>query len=230
MPHFRVEYSRNLEEELDLPDLFDRLTEVAAGTGVFPLAGIRCRALPRDLYRIADGHPDNGFVHVELRVGAGRDLPTLRRAGETVFAALSNRMADLLARRPIALSFEIAEIHPDLNFKAGNIRDHMISRTHTAEGRRMTGKLNEHLRKLGPYRERICAGVLPHFIGGAPDPGSSGLTFENLTPIDNSILCDVSRGAAAEIDRAAKPPRRRSRTGARPPAERASRFCTESPI
>ena len=133
MPHFRVEYSRNLEEELDLSDLFDRLTEVAAGTGVFPLAGIRCRALPRDCYRVADGHPDNGFVHIELRVGAGRDVPTLRRAGETVFAALKERMADLFARRPIALSFEIAEIHPNLNFKAGNIREYMKARAQTAE-------------------------------------------------------------------------------------------------
>ncbi len=133
MPHFRVEYSCNLEEELDLPDLFDRLTEVAAGTGVFPLAGIRCRALPRDSYRVADGHPDNGFVHVELRVGAGRDVPTLRQAGEAVFAALRDRMAGLLARRPVALSFEIAEIHPDLNFKAGNIRDYMKARTQIAE-------------------------------------------------------------------------------------------------
>ncbi len=133
MPHFRVEYSRNLEAPLDVPALLDRLTEIAAGTGVFPLAGIRCRALPRDEYRIADGHPDNGFVHVELRVGAGRDVPTLRRAGEAVFEALGDYMADLLAQRPIALSFEIAEIHPDLNFKAGNIRDHMKARARSAE-------------------------------------------------------------------------------------------------
>ena len=133
MPHFRVEYSRNLEAALDLPDLFERLTDVAAGTGVFPLAGIRCRALPRDRYRVADGHPDNGFVHVELRVGAGRDVPTLRRAGEAVFAALKDHIADQFARLPIALSFEISEIHPDLNFKTGNIRDHMKARAQTAE-------------------------------------------------------------------------------------------------
>jgi len=133
MPHFRVEYSRNLEETLDLPELFERLTGVAAGTGVFPLAGIRCRALPRDSYRIADGHPDNGFVHVELRVGAGRDVPTLRHAGEAVFAALNDHMASLIEHRPIALSFEIAEIHPDLNFKSGNIRKYMKARAETAE-------------------------------------------------------------------------------------------------
>jgi len=68
----------------------------------------------------------------------------------------------------------------------------------------MTDMLNEHLKKLAPYRERICAGILPHFIGGAPDPGSSGRTFENLTPVDNSKLCDVARGTAAEIGKAAE--------------------------
>ena len=68
----------------------------------------------------------------------------------------------------------------------------------------MTDMLNEHLKKLAPYRERICAGILPHYIGGAPDPGSSGRTFENLTPVDNSKLCDVARGSAAEIGKAAE--------------------------
>jgi len=133
MPHFRVEYSRNLEAALELPVLFETLTNVAAGTGVFPLPGVRCRALPRDHYRIADGHPDNGFVHVEFRVGAGRDVPTLRQAGEELFDALKDHMAAVMAERPVALSFEIAEIHPDLNFKTGNIRDYMKARAERAE-------------------------------------------------------------------------------------------------
>ena len=68
----------------------------------------------------------------------------------------------------------------------------------------MTDMLTEHLAKLAPYRERICAGILPHYIGGAPDPGASGKTFENLTPVDNSKLCDVARGTAAEIGKAAE--------------------------
>ena len=46
---------------------------------------------------------------------------------------LKDHMASLLARRPVALSFEIAEIHPDLNFKAGTIRDHMKGRAESAE-------------------------------------------------------------------------------------------------
>jgi len=76
-------------------------------------------------------YPDT--TAIKLIHGAGRDVPTLRRAGEAVFAALNDHMAGLLARRPVALSFEIAEIHPDLNFKAGTIRDHMKARAETAE-------------------------------------------------------------------------------------------------
>ncbi len=133
MPHFRIEYSRNLEAPLALSALFETLTGVAASTGIFPLAGIRCRALPRDWYRIADGHPDNGFVHVEFRVGAGRDVTVLRQAGEDLFAALREHMAEMMTDRPVALSFEISEIHPDLNFKTGNIREYMKARDKRAE-------------------------------------------------------------------------------------------------
>jgi 5-carboxymethyl-2-hydroxymuconate isomerase len=128
MPHFLVEYSSNLEEALDLPALFEKLHEVAGKSGVFPLAGMRSSGLPREQFRLADGHPDNGFIHVNLRVGAGRDVETLRREGEAIFAMLTDYVDALFKERPLALSFEISEIHPDLNFKKGNIRDYLKAR------------------------------------------------------------------------------------------------------
>lgn len=128
MPHFLVEYSSNLEDALELPALFEKLHDVAAKGGVFPIAGMRSRGLPRAQYRLADGHPDNGFIHVNLRVGAGRDVATLRREGEAIFTALSEHIDTLFKERPLALSFEISEIHPDLNFKKGNIRDYLRER------------------------------------------------------------------------------------------------------
>jgi 5-carboxymethyl-2-hydroxymuconate isomerase len=129
MPHFLVEYSSNIEEALDLPALFEKLHTVAQKGGVFPLAGMRSRGLPRDQFRLADGHPDNGFIHVNLRVGAGRDVETLRREGEAIFAVLTDHVDTLFKERPLALSFEISEIHPDLNFKKGNIREYLKARS-----------------------------------------------------------------------------------------------------
>lgn len=128
MPHFLVEYSTNIEEALDVPRFFERLIDTAVETGVFELAGIRCRALPRTQYRVADGHPDNAFLHIQLRIGAGRSVETRKAAGEAIFAALNDYLAGLFADRPLMLSFEIAEIHPDLNFKKSNIRDHIAAR------------------------------------------------------------------------------------------------------
>ena len=135
MPHFFVEYSTNIQKELAVSKLLERLTEAAVETGVFPLAGVRCRALPRTQYRVADGHEDNAFVHVQFRVGAGRKVDVLRKAGDSIFAALSDHVDAIFDERPLTLSFEVTEIHPDLNFKKSNIRDHMAARG-TGEGKK----------------------------------------------------------------------------------------------
>jgi len=65
------------------------------------------------------------------------------------------------------------------------------------------GALEKNLAAAESYLSRFKAAAVPHFIAGKADLGS-GKTFENLSPIDNSVLCNVSAGDAADIDRAAK--------------------------
>ena len=55
MPHFHLDYSRNLESLLDMPALLVCLRDAAVATGVFPLAGIRIRAVAVDHVIMADG-------------------------------------------------------------------------------------------------------------------------------------------------------------------------------
>ena len=50
---------------------------------------------------------------------------------------------------------------------------------------------------LKRFRERPVA----HLIDGKADAGS-GETFETLSPIDNTVIAQVARGGAAEIDKA----------------------------
>jgi 5-carboxymethyl-2-hydroxymuconic-semialdehyde dehydrogenase len=47
-------------------------------------------------------------------------------------------------------------------------------------------------------------GPLPHFINGRRDAGRSGTTFENITPIDNSVTGTVAAGNDEDIDAASK--------------------------
>ena len=92
------------------------------------MPGLRTRTERRDHYRIADGHPDNAFVHVTLRIAHGRSLEVRKAAGDLLFAALCRELQPLVERRPLAISFEISEIDPVLTYKAGNIREYMARR------------------------------------------------------------------------------------------------------
>lgn len=121
MPHLVVEYSANLEDTVDIPGLVRIVHEAALETGLFPPGGARTRAARRDIYRIADGHPDNAFVHLSARIGAGRTPEARRAAGERIFAALCAALADTFEARPLGISFEMSEIDPDLSFKHNNL-------------------------------------------------------------------------------------------------------------
>src|SRR5699024_3894031 len=121
MPHIVIEYSGNLHERIDLPVLIERMHETALATGVFPLGGTRPRAAERGHSRIADGHPANGFVHVSMMIGAGRDDATKQRAAQAVFDVLVEHTARLFEQSPLGLSLEVRELDPALSFKHNNL-------------------------------------------------------------------------------------------------------------
>ena len=128
MPHLIVEYSANIEDQIALDALLDKLHTCALGTGVFPLGGLRVRAHRADAYRIADKAPENGFVHVTALIGHGRPLDVQQRAAEQLFAELTKHLEALYAQRPLAISLNVQEFHPVLNFKKNNLHEHVKRR------------------------------------------------------------------------------------------------------
>lgn len=122
MPHIRVEYSANMEARIDIALLCWALRDAAAATGLFPLAGIRVRALACTHAVIADGNEAHGFIDITLRLRGGRSIEDRQRAAQTVFAAAKAVCADDMARQPLALSLELRDIDPELSPKAGSIR------------------------------------------------------------------------------------------------------------
>jgi 5-carboxymethyl-2-hydroxymuconate isomerase len=121
MAHFIAEYSGNLENEVDWQPLFAKLHGQLAATGVFPIGGLRSRAIRLDHYRMADGAEDDAFVHMTFKMGHGRDEATRKEAGELIFSLVCEHFAELFERRYLALSFELVELEPVLNFKKNNV-------------------------------------------------------------------------------------------------------------
>ena len=126
MPHLIVEYSANIEDQIALDALLDKLHTCALGTGVFPLGGMRVRA-----------HRDGALSHrgqgdgerFRARDGADRPRPPARRAAARRRSSCSRRSrstsTSLYAKSPLAISLNIQEFHPVLNFKKNNLHEHV---------------------------------------------------------------------------------------------------------
>ena len=133
MPHLIVEYSANVEGRIGLQGLLSRLHETASGYDTFPVGGLRTRAERRERYRVADCHPDNGFVHITVLIRHGRSLELRRAIGEGLFGAACNYLEPAFREIPLAISLNVQEFHPELNFNRNNLHDYLKAR---AEGPR----------------------------------------------------------------------------------------------
>lgn len=113
---------------MELEQLLDRLHAAALETGVFPRGGIRVRAHRIEHYRVADCHPDNAYVHITAMLGHGRPVDVRRQVGEALMAVIISHFEALFAVSPLALSFTIEELHPELNFKHNNLHEYVRRR------------------------------------------------------------------------------------------------------
>jgi 5-carboxymethyl-2-hydroxymuconate isomerase len=132
VPHFTIEYSANLDSRIDMGAVVEVVREAAIETGIFPLGGIRVRAIRCQHYAIADGSKHSGFLDMVLRLGEGRDLATRKRAGEHIFKALSAYLEPVFADSNFALSFDMQINDKETSWKRNNIHDAL--KVETAHG------------------------------------------------------------------------------------------------
>ena len=123
MPHFTLEYSANLDARVDMAKVVEVVRKAAVETGIFPLGGIRVRAVRCEHYAIADGNKDLGFLAMVLRLGEGRDLAARQKAGEHVFKALSTYLDPVFAASKFALSFDMQINDKETSWKRNNIHE-----------------------------------------------------------------------------------------------------------
>jgi 5-carboxymethyl-2-hydroxymuconate isomerase len=123
MPHFTIQYSANLDKQIDMAKVVEVVRKAAVETGIFPLGGIRVRAVRCEHYAIGDGNPDLAFLDMLLRLGEGRDLKTRKEAGEYIFRALSAYLDPVFAKGKFALSFDMQINDKETSWKRNNIHE-----------------------------------------------------------------------------------------------------------
>jgi 5-carboxymethyl-2-hydroxymuconate isomerase len=123
MPHFTIEYSANVGDLVDMGAVVEVVRKAAVETGIFPLGGIRVRAIKCEHYAIADGRPGFGFFDMVLRLGEGRDLATRQKAGEHIFKVLSAYLDPVFKNSKFALSFDMQINDKETSWKRNNIHE-----------------------------------------------------------------------------------------------------------
>ncbi len=130
MPHLTIEYSGNLRDHGDFDTLCATLARTlvafeADGARVYPVGGVRVRAIAADHWCVGDGRAYAAFVHARLAVGAGRGADTLKATGDALFAAMKAHFADVFARQGLALSLEVGEFSEGRTWKHNNLHARM---------------------------------------------------------------------------------------------------------
>lgn len=113
MAHVTIEWTANLEGEIDLAGLMRLVADDMRlnADGVFPVGGIRVRAYRVTDYVIADGAgPDDAFINLDVKMGVGRSAEFRQRYFDALFARIRDFLGDLFDRRPLALSLYVAEV------------------------------------------------------------------------------------------------------------------------
>jgi 5-carboxymethyl-2-hydroxymuconate isomerase len=127
MPHLTIEYSANVADHVDIDHLVGVLHDAALATGIAALDALRTRAVRRDHYAIADRHPDNAFVAVTARLGAGRSDDDQQRLLDALMTALDTTVG--AAGRTMMLSVEYQEIEPTRRINRNHLRELVRERT-----------------------------------------------------------------------------------------------------
>lgn len=120
MPHFSVQYSGNIPQDQMAAFCAGIHAEITA-IRLYPLAGIRVRAVPCPIHVIADQHPSNAFVDMVFRIGAGRSAEDKAATGKSLMAFAESFFSSELASPHFALSLEIIKIDPVLSWKTNSI-------------------------------------------------------------------------------------------------------------
>lgn len=126
MPHLTLEYSANLATEESIGQLCKTLARCLDAQReneqrIYPLGGIRVRALRCEQYCIADGRADAAFLHANLKIGAGRSEAAKKATGDALFALIRQHFAAEFDQHGLALSLEINEFSEAGTWKHNNL-------------------------------------------------------------------------------------------------------------
>lgn len=129
MPHITVEYSSNLNQRISMRDVIAGIHAAVLASGAFEKGGVRTRAISQDLYVVADGDPDNSFIHVDMRIAPGRSAETKKQVSQSILEVLREHTKEVMKQYGLGISIEIRELDQTASLKLNNLHERLKAKS-----------------------------------------------------------------------------------------------------
>ncbi|MBM3191894.1 MAG: hypothetical protein FJZ63_04505 [Chlamydiae bacterium] len=110
MPHLKLEYSSNLQGTFSAQELFAACHKVLVDTVQANLARCQSRAISYDIFHVANGDPNNAFLHLEVLLLEGRTPTQLQKLQESLQKVLKHHCQSSLLKCHVRTSLRIVEL------------------------------------------------------------------------------------------------------------------------
>ena len=111
MPHCIFEYSANIADEPDWPQIMMKVHEKLIATGQFVAGDIKSRVIRHDNYWIGNGEDNQSFVTLNLQILDGRSDELKREIAAMALEILVAAFQKSLAEQKCSITVQVSEIH-----------------------------------------------------------------------------------------------------------------------
>ncbi|MCP5046036.1 MAG: 5-carboxymethyl-2-hydroxymuconate Delta-isomerase [bacterium] len=117
MPQLVLQYTANIQQDVDFKDMFARFHHVLAHTGGIKIGNCKSRAIKLEDYYIAQGGPDEAFVHLDARFMEGRSAELKQKIGQQLLDIMKEVYSPSIKEYNLQITVEINDIACDSYFK-----------------------------------------------------------------------------------------------------------------
>lgn len=116
MPHCTIEYTANIENQLNTQVMLQKVTDsLVSHQGEFNAEGIRSRAIMLTDYKIGHGTNQDAFIHVSLEIATGRSPELKQTIQDHLFTTLKDYVDHLNISPNPTLSLHLTELNDSGN-------------------------------------------------------------------------------------------------------------------
>lgn len=116
MPQLTLEFTSNIIEKNDMPNLFEKCHAVLTAMLPTEIEHCKSRAMECNNFYIGEGYQTNAFIHLTLKVMPGRSAQTLENVAAALMQINKDHFIKSLEKLKLQITLELHEL-PNIYLK-----------------------------------------------------------------------------------------------------------------